>query len=372
MLLSILITDLRGGGAERVAVNLANSFVKRGYSVDIVLMCSRGELLYDLDPKIRVVDLNVQRIRWILLSLIRYFREKKPDAVLACIWPLTMIALWARFISRIRTRVVVAEHTSWSRSELLNKYSTSWIIRTTMHLFFPYADGIISVSQGSADDLSHFATLDRGAISTIYNPVVDNSQASVVAPPSTPAGWCQGSHYRVLAVGTLKKIKDYPTLLNAFAALRQQVDARLLILGEGDCRTELVAQALRLGISDSVFMPGFVKDTKPYYLHANLHVLSSTGEGFGNVIVEALEAGTPVVSTDCLSGPREILCDGRYGRLVPVGDVEALALAMQASLTSIHDRAALIARAKDFSIEKAVDQYEALLFTDIAHRKANS
>lgn len=370
--ISLLLPDLRGGGAERVAVNLANGFAQRGYIVDMVLLSATGELLSDLHPDIRVVDLKVQRMRWALPALVRYLRRARPAAVLAFMWPLTVIALWARTLSRAPTRLVVAEHTTWSRSELLKRWSVGWQIRASMHRFFPKADAIVAVSQGAADDLAHFATLDHSAITVIYNPVVGDRPMLQVPPPSAPVGWCVGSHLKVLAVGTLKEIKDYSTLLNAFAVLRQRVDARLLILGEGECRAELEAQARRMDISDSVFMPGFVKDTAPYYHHADLHVLSSTGEGLPTVIIEALAAGTPVVSTDCPSGPREILCGGQFGHLVQVGDVEALAAAMQASLTATHDRAALMARAQDFSIDKAVDQYEALLFPAHASSKAKS
>lgn len=369
---SLILPDLRGGGAERVAVNLANAFAQRGYSVDMVLLSVAGELLVDLQPGIRLVDLKVQRMRLALPALVRYMRQARPSAVLACMWPLTVLALWARTLSRVPTRLVVAEHTTWSRSELLKRCSVGWQVRTSMRCFFPRADGIVAVSQGAADDLANFAPLERQAITVIYNPVVGDGPAPELATPEAPTGWCVGTHRRVLAVGTLKEIKDYRTMIAAFATLRQRVDARLLILGEGECRSALEAQARHLGITDSVFMPGFVKDTAPYYSRADLHVLSSTGEGFGNVIVEALAAGTPVVSTDCPSGPREILSNGQFGRLVPVGDVDALATAMQESLTASHDKAALMARAQDFSIEKAVDQYEALLFPAHASSKAKS
>lgn len=363
---ALILPDLRGGGAERVAVNLANSFARRGHSVDVVLLMATGELLTDLQPGIRVMDLKAQRLRWALPALVRYLRKVRPASVLAFMWPLTVIALWARTISRVPTRLVVAEHTTWSRSELLKRCSVGWQIRTSMRLFFPKSDGIVAVSQGAADDLAHFANLNPQSITTIYNPVVDNEhETEYTSAPSEPAGWCVGAHRRVLAVGTLKEIKDYSTLLDAFAALRQQVNAKLLILGEGEYRSTLETQAGRLGITDSVFMPGFVKDTAPYYCHADLHVLSSTGEGFGNVIVEALAAGTPVVSTDCPSGPQEILCGGKFGLLVPVGDAKALASAMHQSLTSKHDQGALIARAQDFSIEKAADKYQKLLFPGI-------
>lgn len=360
---SIVLPNLQGGGAERVVVNLANGFAQRGYAVDIVLLAAEGEFLADLRPEVRVVDLHAKRMRSALFGLVRYLREVRPTALLACMWPLTVIAVWARTIACVSTRVVVAEHATWSRSELLARRSVGWQVRNSMHLFFPRATGVVTVSQGAADDLARFARLKRDAISFIYNPVVGDPKPPALEPLQ-PIGWWTGSHRRVLAVGTLKAIKDYPTLLQAFAQLSKRVDARLLILGEGECRLNLEAQARQLGIEASVFMPGFVHDPSPYFQHADLHVLSSTGEGFGNVIVEALEAGTPVVSTDCPSGPSEILCDGKFGRLVPVGDATALAVSMEEALATTHDKAALKARAQDFAINKAVDQYEALLFPE--------
>lgn len=361
MRISIVLPDLRGGGAERVAVNLANSFAQRGYTVDIVLLSARGDFLADLLPGVRVVDLQVKRLRNALFPLMRYLRQAKPEALLACMWPLTVVALWARTLSHKPTRVLVAEHSTWSRSELLKRWSVGWQVRISMHRFFPGADGIVAVSGGAADDLARFANLDRKTITVIYNPVVGDAKPAAQAP-LVPDRWWTGPHRKVLAVGTLKTIKDYATLLQAFARLCKQVDARLLILGEGECRAALEAQARQLGIEASVFMPGFVKNISPYYQQADLHVLSSTGEGLPTVIIEALAVGTPVVSTDCPSGPREILCDGQFGRLVPVGDVGALATAMAESLLATHDIAALKARAQDFSIDKATDQYEALLF----------
>ena len=162
---------------------------------------------------------------------------------------------------------------------------------------------------------------------------------------------------RIETVGTLKAVKDFPTLLRAFARLREQANARLLILGEGEGRAELESLVQSLGLSDAVELPGFVGDPGPYYAKADLFVLSSDHEGFGNVIPEALGRGVPVVSTDCPSGPREILCDGKYGALVPVGDAEALAQAMLASLQSTHDPAALKARARDFAVDTIAGQY---------------
>ncbi|MEC5214273.1 glycosyltransferase involved in cell wall biosynthesis [Polaromonas sp. CG_9.5] len=360
--IAILMPDLCCGGAERVAVNLANGFVQRGHAVDMVLLSATGEFLVDLRPEVRVVDLQVKRMRGLFMPLIKYLRQTRPEAVLACMWPLTMVAIIARMLARVPARVVVAEHTTWSRSELLMRPTVRLKVRTTMKHIFPHADEIVTVSLGAADDLAQFADLDRKTITVIYNPVVSDVTPLPVAAPLLPSCWWSGSHRRILAVGMLIKVKDYSTLLRAFAVLRQRVDARLLILGEGECRDELETQARQLGIESSVFMPGFMKDLTPYYQQADLHVLSSTSEGFGNVIVEALAVGTPVVSTDCQSGPREILSNGQFGSLVQVGNAAALATAMFESLNTIHDISAIKARAQDFSIDKATDQYLELLF----------
>lgn len=364
--ISLLITDLYGGGTERVVVNLANGFHLRGYSVDVLLLKADGELLGVLDPGIRVVDLHVSRLRWTLLPLVRYLRRERPSAILANIWPLTLYVILARWLSLVPTRLVLVEHTTWSCSELLARPTLGWQVRKSMNFFFPLADHIVAVSKGAADDLARFADLPRSSISVIYNPIVDTAKEHQSELPTAPAGWCFGSHKRVLAVGTLKDIKDHATLLDTFARLRLKVNARLLILGEGECRADLEAQIKRLGLKDDVFMPGFSPDPAPYFRHADLHVLTSKGEGFGNVIVEALAAGTPVVSTDCPSGPREILADGQFGRLVPVGDAQALATAMAESLEVTHDHAALMERAQFFSIDRAVDQYLQLLLPNEA------
>ena len=286
--------------------------------------------------------------------------------MMACMWPLTIVALAARKLAGVSTRVVVAEHATWSTAEEVVKSALyRWQVRASMHYAYPGADGIIAVSQGAGADLCRFASLDSDAVTIIYNPVVAAAGTKALpCGPLSPTGWWSGNHRRVLAVGTLKPVKDYSTMLEAFTQLRRNVDARLLILGEGECRSTLEAQAERLGVKTSVFMPGYVTDPTPYYEHADLHVLSSKSEALPTVIIEALAAGLPVVSTDCLSGPREILKGGQLGRLVPVGDAMAMAIAMAESLAAPSDRSALVARALDFSVEKAVDAYEKMLLSD--------
>lgn len=358
--IAIFLPNLYAGGAERVCVNLANELAWRGFCVDLVLMQQQGALLDQVAEAVRVVDLRASRVRNSVRPLAAYMARYQPGALLANMWPLPVISLIARTLARCRTRVIGVEHTTWSIDEQFARAATRFVIRSSMRLAYPRLDALVTVSDGAADDLSLISGLPRERITTIYNPIVG---APLKASPSEvfAKDWAEGSHAKVLAVGTLKAIKDFSTLLHAFARLRQTRDARLLLLGEGDERSRLEGLVATLGLGGFVTMPGFALDTRPYYAAADLFVLSSTGEGFGNVIVEALEQGTPVVSTDCPSGPREILEDGKYGTLVPVGDVDALAAAMDDALSREHDRDALKRRAQDFNVYKAADAYLELL-----------
>lgn len=358
---SILLPDLRGGGAERVNINLANEFVARGLSVDMVLMRATGEMISKLDPRVRVVDLDAgRRVRHLFFPLVRYIRLQQPTSMLACMWPLTVVAVLARLFARKPLRLVLAEHTTWSVAKIAQKLRTRLVIKLTMRVLYSSVDALVAVSKGAALDLAKMANLPADTVHAIYNPIVDPGRAAPTNPVS-PDGWVSGPHKRILAVGTLTDVKDYPTLIRAFAVLQESIDARLLILGQGTEQRELQLLADELGVAGDIFMPGFTLDPAGYFAHADLHVLSSVAEGLSVVIVEALEQGTPVVSTDCPSGPREILKDGQLGILVPIGDHQALAEAMKQSLISPTEPGALKARAMDFSIAAAADRYIDLL-----------
>lgn len=364
MKISLLITDFRGGGAERVALNLVNSWVSIGFEVDLLLLQAKGQLLELLNPSVRVINLNVIKITDLPFKLFRYFRENNVSAFLVCMWPLTAIAVAARFLAGNKCKLLLAEHTTWTATKLYQRRLPRLLIRSTMRLLFPLASHVLAVSKGAANDLEYVAMLKLGSVNVMYNPVV-KSGFTIHQKPENPKSWCHGDHHRILAVGTLKEIKDFTTLLNSFAQLlKDGEDARLLILGEGECRERLQKQADRLGISSRLDMPGYVDNPTPYFQHADLFVLSSKGEGLPTVIIEALANGTPVVSTDCPSGPREILVDEKFGRLVPVGDINALAEAMSVSLKSKHDIKALQNRANDFSIDNISQKYLDLMIPE--------
>jgi glycosyltransferase involved in cell wall biosynthesis len=257
--------------------------------------------------------------------------------------------------------VVAVEHTTLSASRNGRTPLRRAVIRATLRAAKPFVHRFVAVSRGAADDLARLAGLRAQDVEVAYNPI-DVAPRAPAAGPLPPLAWWDGTHRRVLAVGTLKPVKDHATLLRALARLRETHDARLLVLGEGECRAALEAQARELGIGHAVALAGHVADPWPYYARADAFASSSVAEGFGNVIVEALAAGVPVVSTDCRSGPAEILDGGRYGALVPVGDDAAMATALRLAFDAPGDAALRRARAGQFSLQAGVERYDALLF----------
>ncbi len=337
---------------------LAHAFMERGIRIDFVLLRAEGELLADVPAGASVIDLDAKRFRNAFWPLVRYLRREQPAAVLAAMWPLTGLAALAKLVARSDCRLVVSEHSNLSHDlEMLG--ASDFVHRHFGGAIYKRADGVVAVSQGVKDDLVSRTGLPADAVCVIYN-TVRKLSANLLPDPEILQFMESGTEV-VVAVGALKEAKDYPTLLRAFARLRQTRDARLLMLGEGGLRGELEELVASLGLQDSVLMPGFVPDPYPYLARADLFVLSSAWEGLGNVIIEALVAGVPVVSTDCPSGPSEILENGKYGRLVPVGNPDALATAMAEALDKPHDRDMLRRRGNEFSVERAADQYLALL-----------
>lgn len=355
--LAFVLPNLGGGGAERVALTLIQGFLDRGHEVDLVVMDARGEL-HDLVPKsVEVFDLKAKQVRGALLPIIRYLRKRRPKALHASLWPLTIIAILAGVLSRSKTRIVVSDHTILSAHYGASQ-RTIIALKATARLFYPLAGARVCVSEAVAEDLSRVSGLSRELFTIIYNPVV---QMPLLPASSDVADqiWPTTKH-RVLAVGSLKDEKNHALLLRSFALLDPDLGASLVILGEGPLREALERLAKELGIADRVVLPGFRTDPRPFYGSADLFVLSSHAEGFGNVLVESLAAGLPVISTDC-GGPREILAGGRHGRLVPVGDSGALASAMKQALGDTHDPEAARARARSFEPSGVTEQYLAVM-----------
>ena len=245
-----------------------------------------------------------------------------------------LIALWSRRVARVRTRVVIVEQNTFSCSyQQLPKWY-GFMMLQLMRWSYPNADAIVAVSTGVANDLARVTGINGRRIRVIYNPVITPElRRKALAPPNHP--WLkQQSIPVILAVGRLTPQKDYPNLLRAFALLRQKRPVRLLILGEGPERSVLETLAKQLGIESDIHLPGFAENPYPMMAGASVYVLSSRWEGLPTVLIEALYCSTPVVATNCPSGPSEILLGGKYGTLVDVGDSSALAQAIAAVLDS--------------------------------------
>lgn len=358
--ISILLPDLRGGGAERVSIDLAHEFARTGHEVEFVLMRARGELLKEAQKNFSVVDLGTPRIRNVPAALARHLRARRPDALLAAMWPLTAAAGFGLILSGHKARLVGSEHVDFRVSPSLNRYERLALKYFGKILYAPFYR-IVGVSAGVCESLIEVASLSEDKLQVIYNPVRQTTPEAMPTDDSILlSGWLN-AEARVISIGTLKEQKGYDVLLRAFAEVRKQTNAKLLVLGEGSLRQSLCELAAQLRIQDSVWLPGFRLNPATYLQHSSCFVLSSHWEGFGNVVVEALQSGVPVISTDCPSGPSEILSEGRYGTLVRPGDHMGLADAILSTLKSDTNVEELKKRALDFNPKEKAEDYLRLL-----------
>ncbi|MBB6087568.1 glycosyltransferase [Wenzhouxiangella marina] len=360
--ISILLPDLRGGGAEHVNLDLAYEFKRLGCEVEFVLKQARGELLEEARAGFSIVDLDTPRVRALPLPLIRYLRQARPDALLAAMWPLTTIAAVTARMAGRGIRVLVSEHGVLSSQYSGHGRMHRAAMRLSTALGYRLASARIGVSHGVAQDMRRLAFLREGEVQFIHNPVRDRGCDSITDTVPAESFWGKRKGKRIVTVGRLKAVKNHALLLRGFARLLESTPATLMLVGAGELEEHLRHLANDLGVAEQVVFAGFHDDPAPFYASADLFVLTSDREGFGNVIVEAMAQGTPVVCTDCPFGPAEILEGGRFGRLVPVGDEVALAEAMGDVLVNPPDSANLRRRAAEFAPDIAARKYLELLF----------
>jgi glycosyltransferase involved in cell wall biosynthesis len=373
--IALFVPNLDGGGAERMMVHLASGFAERGFQTDLVLAEARGPYLDKVAP--RVVDLKSAGVSAGLPKLVRYLRRWRPTSLLATLSHASVIAVLGRKLAAVPIRVVIRE------SNMLFPYQTPGLrlsrlgaLKAAVRLLYPLSDAHIAVSHGIARNLQSFARLRAEKVHTIYNPVATRKvleQAHLV--PNHPwlgaeATGKPGQPPVFLGVGRLGGQKDFATLLRAFTEVRRLCPARLIILGEGEKRADLEALALELGVANDVSLPGFVDNPFAFMARADTFVLSSRFEGLSGALIQAMACGCRVVSTNCPSGPSEILQGGALAPLVGIGDVSGLSAAMLASLMAPANPA-LRARALDFSEEKIIPQYLEVLLPRQARRIAS-
>jgi len=329
-------------------LNLARGLVSRGCAVDLLVR--------------RLVEFGTRGVLRAVPSLAKYIRGAHPRAVISAMEHANLAALWAAQLARVAVPIILTVHVDlpacWARDPLRGvSRMLPWLLRR----YYPRAHAIVAVSHGAGEALNRVVAVPHGRLHVIHNPIVTPELSRQASHP-VPHPWLNTSEPPVfLGVGRLVPQKDFATLIRAFARLRRVVPAKLLILGEGPERVRLNTVIRDLHLEADVELGGFAPDPYAYMRRAAGVVLSSRYEGFGNVLVEAMACGTPVVSTDCPSGPSEILEGGRYGPLAPVGDDGRLADAMLSVLRHPIDSGELRARSAAFSVDLIADQYLSLI-----------
>ena len=359
--IGLFLPSLAGGGAERVFVQLANAFVALGFRVDLALASAKGPYLDELCTDVRVIDFGASGVLASLPKLADYLRSERPDVILSGLDHANIIAIVARSISRSKTRCVVSVRCVPTAVYREDRSVRHWIALQLVKVTYEFADAVIANSRTVAADLLQSLRVSRRKLNVVYNPL-DIDRIEEMSRAAVDHPWLTRREAPiVLGVGRLSVLKDFPTLIRAFAKVRSKHDCRLVILGDGPDRGKLESLIRELRMSSDTYLPGFVNNPFPWMRHAGVLVSSSLTEGCPNVLMQGLACGTPVVSTDCLGGSAEILQCGKWGRLVPVGDVTAMA---EAILTTL-DSATLPdvrRRADDFALNEIARQYLRILF----------
>jgi glycosyltransferase involved in cell wall biosynthesis len=403
--IAFLLDNLSGGGAERVILNLASGFASAGFVVDLLVCKMKGELKDRIPSNVNLVQLGASSsLRGIvaafvvdpgclqpvlamfartaklpgtfksLTAITRYLKARQPQALLSALPKSNINAVLAGRSSGGATRIAVGVHVNYSAQSRMAKeeneiFDNYWL--TMIRRYYHQADVVVAVSRGAEKDISEYLGLPRERVTSVYNPIATpDIRVLCEAVPDHPWFGADGAAV-ILGIGRFAAQKNFPLLLEAFASVRRQRDVRLVLLGgnvssdkQRRLRQALIVQARSLGVEHDFAMPGFVDNPFAYLNRAAVFVLSSDHEGLPNVLVEALLCGCQVVSTDCPSGPAEILDNGKYGELVPVGDACKLADAICRTLDAPKDKDFLRSRGGEFSIEKAVDHYRRILLED--------
>ena len=352
------IHSLAGGGVERMRLHLLARLRELGLRTTLLLHADEGALRAELPPGLDVRIFGTARTMSDVRPLARFLRAERPDVLLASLGHNNIAAMLAKILARTDCNLIVCQHNALSVEMRTNaRYRALPLL---YRLLTPVANHVVAVSSGVADDMARRAGIARARIEVIYNPVI-GSDFNARADEAVDDPWFAGGALPVyVAVGRLVAQKDHTTLLRGFAAHRRQHPSRLMILGEGPLREALEMLAGELAITEHVRFVGFKRNPLPYMRRACAVVLSSVYEGLGNVLIEAMACGTPVVSTDCPFGPSEILGGGRFGRLVPTRDHIALAQALDPCLREAFPSGMLRARAGEFTVERAAERYLAI------------
>lgn len=359
---TLLISTLACGGAERVCVTLANGLIRRGWDVELLVSNLRGGILREeLDDAVTVTSLDVRHARTALFKLARHLKLSRPPTVLVFNYQLAVLLVVIRMVWRLRLKIIARNintlsQQKWNQKNIWHKT----IVHAIVKRFYHKVDKVIAQSQGMRDDLIAHYAMDQAAVEVIYNPL--NSKIEEMA--GNPALAIVEKQDYLLCVGKLDSQKAFHFAIQAFSTIaRHHPTMRLKIVGQGSLEQDLKDTARFLDVSDRIDFEGFRNDMISYYRHARATVLTSLYEGLPNVLLESIALGTPVVAFDCPSGPREIILDGVNGFLIEYLNVHALAEGlMKIIYHNPFDPIAVRESASRFMSERIIDQYDRLLF----------
>jgi len=356
--IAIFMSTSGHSGVDRAMKHLIPALARRGYAVDLLKVRGHGPSLDEVPAGVRVIDTGASTTYLALFALVRYLRRERPAVLLADKDKVNRTALLARWLARARdTRLVLSSGTTISIDLQHRGAFERWLQRTSMGRLYRHADQVIVTCADVADDMAAYTGLARAHIRPVESPVVPASLFEARPPPPDHPWFAPGEPPVIVGVGELSPRKDFETLIRAFARLRAGRNCRLVIVGKGRQLDALRALASTLGVAADVDFPGFRSDVYAFVAHAAAFAMTSRWEGLGFVLIEALACGTPCAATRCPSGPREILQDGRYGPLVPIGDDAALAAALAQLLERPLPRETLQQAARPYEIEASTDAY---------------
>jgi glycosyltransferase involved in cell wall biosynthesis len=356
----LYVPDLSAGGAERAALNLLEALPGPDLRVTLLLNRREGPLLATLPPGAAVVSLEARRTLLAVPRLAAFLRRERPDILISYLEFNNIAAIWANRLAGRPTKIVASHHVTMSSFNANAQSLKRRLVPLLYQLSLPVADHVVAVSRGVAQGMPQ-SLGRRRRLSVIENPIVRARYREMAAASLGHPWFAQDQPPIVLGVGRLVPQKNFSLLLEAFSLVAARRPARLVLLGEGPLREQLLMQIERLGLGQCATILPVDPNPWPYMKGARAVVLSSLYEGFGNVLVEAMAVGTPVVSVDCPDGPAEILGNGRWGRLVPLGDAPALAAAIAETLDNPGDAEGRRTRAMAFSAQLIAARYRTLI-----------
>ncbi|MHC5269464.1 glycosyltransferase [Enterococcus sp. LJL98] len=350
--------NLSGGGAERTIVNIINHMDRNSFSIILVLGTEKNnDYLHLVNKDIKIINLKKNKRRETVIGLKKVILEEVPDLLFSTLNNNNIILILSKILTFKKIPLIIRETNNRTEAGSVSRINKL----TTYFLYNFFSTKIIALSKGVQNDLIENFKIKQKKIDVIYNPI-NLSHIDKLKKEKIEETYRFGTEKIIIGIGRLAEQKDFDTLIKAFAKVTEITSSKLLILGKGPEEPKLKLLCKNLGIEDKVLFLGFKNNPYKYIHDSDVFVLSSKWEGFGHVIVEAMASGTPVIATDCKSGPAEILEDNKYGVLIPVSNHNILAeklillLENQELLNKYIELGAI--RKEKYDVQKITSQYE--------------